>query len=201
MRLPANRVGFAVLVFAVLPVQADETAYTGVWKGHTDGYDELWTVKNAKGVWSVNGKFTLKGVDVTTFIGTDISDADGKLTFTRRLITKPTNSTNWIDGGQVVAKSQGGNLTYTWTSGTRKGTHAMVRIAPGETAPLPVPEKKIVVAKFDGTWTANVATGFRVVMEIVPKNDTFDISANYYNKSGQLVGNFLGADVVQWQQD
>ena len=51
-----------------------------------------------------------------------------------------------------------------------------------------------VLGQFKGQWTANVATGFRVVMEIGMKDDKIQVAANYYNNANQLVGSFVGVD-------
>jgi hypothetical protein len=51
-----------------------------------------------------------------------------------------------------------------------------------------------VLGHFKGQWTANVATGFRVEMQIGLKDDKIQVTANYYNNKNQLVGNFVGVD-------
>lgn len=51
-----------------------------------------------------------------------------------------------------------------------------------------------VLGQFRGQWTANVATGFRVEMQITMKDDKIQVSAGYYNNKNQLVGGFVGVD-------
>ena len=184
--------GFVLVVGMVVGASAavggaDEgDKFVGTWKGRIDSYDEIWTVKRTDGAWSINGKFRRNGAEAGSFIGTDVKEANGALTFTRKFVKKPANP-GWQDQVTIVVKSEGENLSYVWSAGNQKGTRALEKYADEDKA------AEDELGKFRGYWTADVATGFRVVMQISMTNDKIRVVADYYNKKG-LAGNFVGVD-------
>ena len=171
-----------------------EGKFVGTWKGKVDSFDEIWTIKQTDGTWSVNGKYRRNGAEAGSFVGTDIKEADGTLSFTRKYVKKP--NPEWRDEATVVVKSEGENLSYTWKAGGFEGRRALEKVADAEKPKEVEKPKDDELGLFRGTWTADVATGFRVVMQITTKNDKIDISANYYNKKGQPAGSFVAVDPV-----
>lgn len=171
----------------------EPSKFVGTWKGAIAGYDEIWTVKNKDGTWSINGKFQVRGMDAGSFIGADIKESMGTLTFTRRLVKNP-KSAALPDEVAIIVKTEGENLSYTWNAKGKKGASALERMVEGaEKTDKPAADP---LGKFRGVWTANVATGFRVVMQISQKEDKLEVAANYFNKKGLLAGAFVGADVA-----
>ena len=168
------------------PAKPDDK-FIGTWKGRIEAHEELLTIRNANGTWSVNGKFRRNGAETGSFIGTDIKLVDGTLTFTRKFIKKPAN-TSWRDEAAIVVKAEGENLSYTWSAGDQKGTRALEKYVEGE---KPAED---ALGKLRGYWTADVATGFRVVLLITMKNDKIEVAGEYYNKKGQFAGNYVGVD-------
>ncbi|MFO0967534.1 MAG: hypothetical protein U0793_18400 [Gemmataceae bacterium] len=174
---------------------ADEPGkFVGTWKGAIAGYDEIWTVRNKDGSWSINGKFQVRGMDAGSFIGADIKESMGTLTFTRRFVKNPKNPA-LPDEVAIIVKTEGENLSYTWSTKGKKGASALERTVEGAEKTT---EKTAADAlgRFKGVWAANVATGFRVVMQISQKEEKVEVAANYFNKKGLLAGAFVGADVT-----
>lgn len=172
-----------------------ENRFVGTWKGSVANYVEIWTIKKTDGVWSINGRFLLNAVEVGSFIGADIKEADGTLTFTRRFVKNPRNS-NFLVDLNIVVKPEGDNLAYSWTTNGVKGIHALEPY--NNTAKKSDPAKPSVdgAAKFEGIWTADVATGFRVVMQITVKDDKVEVAATYINKKGLQAGAFIGENTA-----
>ncbi len=168
---------------------ADEgTKFVGTWKGKVDSHDEIWTVKNTDGTWSINGKFRRNGAETGSFVGTEIKEVDGTLTFTRKFVKKP--NAEWRDDAAIVVKNEGENLSYTWKAGTQEGKRALEKYVDGE---KPANDE---LGQFRGNWTADMANGFRCVVHITMKNEKISVSGNLYNKKGELKGNFVGVDTA-----
>jgi hypothetical protein len=165
--------------------------FSGMWKGSVANHDEIWTIKRSDDTWTINGRFRRNGEVVGSFIGTDIQEAKGALTFTRTFVKAPASG-GWQDRVIITMKSEGGNLTYTWSAGKQKGTRALEKYVDEKSAG----EKEDDLGKFRGSWVADVATGFRVVMQIDMNKDKIQVAANYYNKKGLLTGNFVGIDAA-----
>lgn len=190
-RIPVVALAIVALVGVSAAVQSagEGNRFVGVWKGRIETYDEVWTVKHSDGVYSINGKFRKNGADVGSFIGTDIKEADGTLSFTRKFIKKPAN-VSWQDQVSIAVKSEGENLSYVWSIGGQKGTRALEKFAEGADKTA-----EDDLGKFRGNWTADMTNGYRVVMQITMKKDKVDVSANFYKK-GQLAGSYVGDDPV-----
>ena len=168
-------------------LQRAEDPLVGTWKGKIDNLDEFLTIKNSNGTWSINGKMERNGVETGSFIGTDVKETNGTLSFTRKFVKKPPIA-NLREGALIVIKTEGENLSYSWSLGDQKGTRALEKYKQAEKA------KDDELGKFRGYWTADVATGFRVVMLITMNKDKIEVSANYYRKNGSLAGSFVAID-------
>ena len=173
-------VGMVVGASAAVGGADEGDKFVGIWKGRIDSYDEIWTVKRTDGAWSINGKFRRNGAEAGSFIGTDVKEANGALTFTRKFVKKPANP-GWQDQVTIVVKSEGENLSYVWSAGNQKGTRALEKYADEDKA------AEDELGKFRGYWTADVATGFRVVMQISMTN-LLGEHAWTYRRSVQDVG-------------
>lgn len=172
-----------------------ENRFVGTWKGSIVNHVEIWNIRKADGVWSINGRFLSNGAEVGSFIGADIKEVDGTLTFTRRFVKNPRNS-NFLVDLAIVVKPEGDNLAYSWSTNGVKGMHALEPYGVGSTKgsdSVKLPAEGF--AKFEGVWTADVATGFRVVMQIAMKDGKIDVSANYYKK-GAVAGAFIGENTT-----
>lgn len=185
----------SLVAFHSTALAQEASKFTGNWKGRFGSYDEYWSVKENAGVWSINGKLRVNGQEVGSFIGVGITQSDGKLTFTRKFVKNP-NPVTLNNEINVVAHPEGENLSYAWTSINKKGTGALEKLKGDDPA---VGGEKVAedpLGKLRGAWIADVATGFRVVMQVTMKNDKVEVSANYINKKGQFAGSFVGADIA-----
>ncbi len=187
--------GVGALLGPPAAVADEESKFVGAWKGRVANYDEIWAVKNNNGTWSINGKLRLNGEEAGAFIGADIKASDGTLTFTRKFVKNP-NAATLLDDLTIVVKPEGENLSYSWSSGGKKGSHALEKYDGKEKPADGEKPAADALGKLRGVWTADVATGFRVVMQITMKNDKVEVSATYTNKKGQFAGSFVGVDVA-----
>lgn len=174
------------------PAPMPQDKFVGGWKGNLAGYDEYWTVKNTDGTWSLNGKLVFNGFEAGSFIGNDIKESNGTLTFTRKFVKNPRNI-NVPDEVSVVVKIQGENLSYTWTGGEKKGSGALERTtaALGQKPAADDDKAKAII----GQWY-HETNGMEVDWMVAKNPDGTWIVRGQYRKpkTKVILGGFEGKD-------
>ncbi len=101
----------------------------GSWRGWVDGCEEVVTVRNDLGVWSVTGAYFRNGVRVGGFNSTNVRLAGRSLTFVQHFDRVPPGL-NWVDGATVdLSPGIDGQIYYTWhIPPSRQGTRSLIAV-------------------------------------------------------------------------
>jgi hypothetical protein len=173
--------GLTALLLAGSAAPAAEGDLAGTWQVDHDGYNEIWTIKNEKGDWSLSGVVMAKGKEVGSFRGANLKVADGKATCTQKWAKKPDPT--WSDDVALTAEAKGDRLAFTWDAGGgNSGTREM---------------KRVKAASADGAELAGVwqvdHDGYKEVWSIETQKGQWAVSGVFMQK-GKQVGAWVGAD-------
>jgi len=162
-----------------VPIRAADDALVGTWQSDHDGFNEVWTISNDKGDWSLSGVFRRGGAEVGSFKGGDVKVADGKLSAAQAWAKKPDPT--WSDSTQLTATADGDKLAMTWDNGVMNGKRDFKRVKPatGEGAEL------------IGLWGAD-HDGFTEVVEIRMVKGSWVVAGSFL-KNNRQAGAYIGA--------
>jgi hypothetical protein len=106
----------------------DDDKIVGTWERviEKDDLEETWVIKSTKGKWFVSGSYWKRGKngEVGNFKGTDITYADGTLTFTQEYFKLPQGREN---GTKITASVEGDRLDFTAKKGASESKDNMQR--------------------------------------------------------------------------
>src|SRR5262245_16377810 len=104
----------ALLSLAVAAGGQDGAKLVGTWKSKTkvSGLDEILTIAETDGKWTVKGTYQKKDKEVGSYVGVNVKEAGGVLTFTHRFMKKPAAS--FKDDYVVTVERDGDELRYSY---------------------------------------------------------------------------------------
>jgi hypothetical protein len=115
--MTANRIMGALSIITVaaasnLRAADDGSELVATWQSTSDGLLQLWTIKQNKGEYSVEGVYMKSDKEVGSFQGKNCKFADGKLSFIQEFKVKPVAS--WDSGSEVTV------MNWNWLVATRE---------------------------------------------------------------------------------
>lgn len=192
------------LCLAGLPALcADERGdkLVGAWKSRTKvlGYDQLMTIANDNGQWSVKGTYEKDGAVAGSFVGENVHFAGGQLTYRSRYVKKPAGSWQEHD---ITLRVDGDALTMSWVARPAgKSVRVFERMSEPKPAPTTVanepakprpsakPQEKLV-----GTWQGGGGGRFDEYWTVTHDGAAFKVTGTYW-KNGKQVGSCHGTGV------
>jgi hypothetical protein len=169
------------LVLHPAPARADDADLVGTWEGEAEGFKEVITIRNEKGVWFVSAVyFTKDGKPAGSFRGDEVKLNGAALEFSRNYDKKPSN--DFPDMLTITAKADKGKLTSSWHVSTGDGSRTLKKAeAPAaSTSPLA------------GTWKGEV-DGLKEVWTIKEEKGNYTIFI-VYSKDDKVGGGAIGVD-------
>jgi hypothetical protein len=160
-----------------------EDPLVGTFKGVVDGsgYLQLWTIKREDGGWVVKGVYKRDGVEVGTFVGTEVKFAGGELSFKKKFTRRPRTG-EWPDDVPYTVKADSGQVTYTYTYDGSTKTRALERYDElSAAAPKVGTNAKDPVAALPGLWEGEV-NGYKTVWDIRYRDGTWAVEVGYFSR-------------------
>lgn len=193
--------GFVCAAAPVLRADERSDRFVGAWKTTAKfaGYDQLLTIGNEGGQWSVRGSFQKDGAVVGAFLGEKVRFAGDALTYLTKYLKKPMES--W-ENDDVTLRIDGDTIQMSFVSkeGEKFGrTFARIPGEPKVVAKAPTSEmfknklQATVGEKVVGTWKASGR--FDEYWTIEPEGAGFKITGGFW-KNGKEVGSAQGKEVA-----
>jgi WD domain, G-beta repeat len=188
---------FVILGLSAVALAQDSAKFAGTWKSKAkvSGFDQIMTIANDDGKWSVKGTYQKEGEEAGEYVGEDVKLTGGKLVFSYKVTKQPAPKG---DKGRVTVQFEGAGLRYTFTSGnTTAGRHfARVGEEPKVVAkdapktPTPAPESGDPEKQYAGIWTgAYPGTSYRLILNIM-KEEKWVVEGFLTSAEGKRLGYF-----------
>lgn len=185
-----------VLFLGCLPaLHADERdKFVGAWKTKAKfaGFDQLVTVANDGGQWSIKGAFEKDGAVAGTFIGENIRFEGGLLTYRSKLVKRPAAS--WQDNDTTL-RIDGDALTMSFTAKNGEKIVRMFERMPGGPKAAANTPPKSEASKFAGTWKGRIDTHDEI-WTIKYSDGTWSVNGKF-RRNGAITGSFIGTDIKE----
>jgi hypothetical protein len=98
----------------------------GEWTRPSEGLTEVWTVRRTAGTWELSGRYFENGMEVGSFVGSDVKLDGGTLTFVQNYEKVPPRL--FLSGATVTVTPDDGKLQFTWQLGGSSGSGSLERV-------------------------------------------------------------------------
>jgi len=170
-------------------------ALVGTWAYKpTSGQEQYWVITNTGGKWVVKGWYQKDGLETGSFVGNDVTYADGVLTYTHKYVKKPEAGQ---DNAPVKITAAGNTLAYRWGKDYAKGPRTLTRqTGTKESASTPTDAAKTTGKKklpFVGSWRGS-SDGHNQIWTIANEDGVWAVRVAY-QRNGVEIGSAVGSEI------
>src|SRR4051794_30858384 len=83
---------FSLSALPLIAADDDGTKLVGTWwnKAKEGGHDQFWLIQKDGDKWTIKGWYKKDGVETGSFVGENVSFADGALSYVHKYVKKPS---------------------------------------------------------------------------------------------------------------